>query len=335
MAELDKLRPKIPEEYRDYVNIFSKCKGTTLPPRHPYDHWIEIEEGTTPPYGPIYSLSEVKQLALCKFINENLTNHFIQPSQSPAGAPILFICKKDGSLCLAVNYHSLNRLTKKDWYPLPLIPDLLDRLCSANMYSKIDLRGAYNLVCIAEGDEWKTAFRTRYGSYEFQVMHYRLTNAPALFQRFMNDTFKELLDVCVVVYLDDILIHSENPTKHSQHVREVLHHLCESNLFAKLEKCQFNVDTTNFLGFIISPDGIHMDESKVKVIQDWPTPQRVKDIQSFLGFANFYRQFIVNYSDMTVPLTRLTRKNMSWNWLAACQEGFALLKKAFTSAPIL
>ena len=136
--------------------------------------------------------------------------------------PILFICKKDGSLRLAVDYQGLNRITKKDRYPLPLIPDLLDRLRSANMYTKINLHGAYNLVRIAEGDEWKTAFHTRYSSYEFQVMHYGLTNAPALFQRFMNDVFKDMLDICVVVYLDDILIYSDNPEVHVQHVNKVL-----------------------------------------------------------------------------------------------------------------
>jgi len=132
------------------------------------------------------------------------------------------------------------------------------------------------------------AFHTRYGSYEFQVMHYSLTNALASFQRFMNDIFKDLLDVCIVVYLDDILIYSKNPDKHLKHVREILHQLRANSLFAKLEKCKFNVDTTNFLGFVMSPDGIRMDKSKVQVIKDWPTPRKVKEVQSFLGFANFY-----------------------------------------------
>ena len=333
--EYDALAKAVPDIYVDYLDVFSKSKGTTLPPRRSYDHKIELDDGMTPPFGPIYSLSEVEQLALRQFIDENLANHFIRPSQSPSGAPILFIKKKDGSLRLAVDYRGLNRITKKDWYPLPLIPDLLDRLCSAHVFTKIDLRGAYNLVCIAEGNEWKTAFHTRYGSYEFQVMHYGLTNAPASFQRFMNDCFKDLLDVCVVVYLDDILIYSENPDDHTDHVREVLRRLRANSLFAKLEKCEFGVDTTNFLGFIISPDGLKMDDAKVQVIRDWPTPRKVKDVQSFLGFANFYRRFIANYSDMSVPLTRLTRKSVRWIWSAECQEAFDLLKTAFTSAPVL
>ena len=334
-AEFEAIRPQLPTEHHGFLDVFSKRKGTTLPPRRSYDHKIELEANTTPPFGPIYSLSEVEQLALRIFLDENLANEFVRPSQSPAGAPILFIKKKDGSLRLAVDYRGLNRITRKDRYPLPLIPDLLDRLRSARIFTKIDLRGAYNLVRIADGDEWKTAFRTRYGSYEFQVMHYGLTNAPASFQRFMNDIFKDLLDVCVVVYLDDILIYSENPTLHTTHVHEVFRRLRANNLYAKLEKCDFNVDSTNFLGFIISPDGLRMDDTKIQVIRDWPTPRKVKDIQSFLGFANFYRRFIANYSEMSVPLTRLTRKNSPWNWSPQCEEAFNLLKNAFTTAPIL
>jgi hypothetical protein len=334
-AELEELRPHLPSKYQPYTDVFSKRKGTTLPPRRPYDHKIDIELDTTPPFSPIYSLSEVEQLALREFLDENLANHFIRPSSSSAGAPILFIRKKDGSLRLTVDYRGLNRITKKDRYPLPLIPDLLDRLRSANVYMKIDLRGMYNLVRIAKGDEWKTAFHTRYGSYEFRVMHYGLTNAPASFQRFMNDVFKDLLDVCVVVYLDDILIYSESQSEHENHVCEVLHHLRKFNLFAKMEKCEFDVNTTNFLSYVISPDGIHMDDAKIQVIQDWPVPKKVKDVQSFLGFSNFYRRFIFTYSNLTVPLMRLTRKNAQWFWSPTCQEAFILLKKAFTLAPIL
>ena len=334
-SESAEITSKVLAEYLEFKDVFSKIKASTLPPRRPYDHQIELEDGTQPPFGPIYSLSEVEQIALKQFIDENLASGLIRPSQSSAGAPILFIKKKDGSLRLAVDYRGLNRITKKDRYPLPLIPDLLDRLRSARTFTKIDLRGAYNLVRIAEGDEWKTVFRTHFGSYEFLVMHYGLTNAPASFQRFMNDIFKDLLDVCVVVYLDDILIYSKNPADHAKHVQEVLRRLRQNDLFAKLEKCEFNVDTTNFLGYIVSPTGLRMDESKIAVIKDWPTPRKVKEVQSFLGFANFYRRFITHYSDITVPLTRLTRKNAPYYWSPACEESFRLLKDAFVSAPVL
>ena len=229
-------------------------------------------DDATPPFGPIYLLSEVELLALREFLDENLKNKMICPSQSSTGAPILFIKKKDGSLHLAVDYCGLNKITKKDRYPLPLIPDLLDHLRSARVFTKLDLCGAYNLVRIADGDEWKTAFRTWYGSYEFQVMHYGLTNVPTSFQQFMNEVFKDMLDVSVVVYLDDILVYSDNPDDHIKHVHQVLEHLRTNNLFVKVDKCDFGMDTTNFLGFIVSPDSLKMDDAKIQVIHDWPAP---------------------------------------------------------------
>jgi len=213
-AEFDALKTQIPPKYHEYLDVFSKSKGITLLPHCQHDHKINIKSGTTPPFSPIYSLSKVEQVALRQFLDENLANQFIRPSQSSAGAPILFIKKKDGSLRLAVDYRGLNRITKKDRYPLPLIPDLLDQLRTTRIFTRLDLRRAYNLVRIAEGDEWKTAFCTCYGSYEFNVMHYGLTNTPASFQRFMNDVFKDLLDVCIVVYLDDILIYSDTHDEH-------------------------------------------------------------------------------------------------------------------------
>ncbi len=327
-SEYNSLRTQIPKAYHQYLDVFSKQKAVALPPRRPYDHSIVIEDGTTPPFGPIYLLSEVEQLALRNFLDENLANEFIRPSQSLAGTPVLFIKKKDSSLHVAVDYHSLNRITKKDHYPLLLIPDLLDCLQSARSFTKIDLCGTYNLVRIADGDEWKTAFRTRYGSYKFQVMHYGLTNAPASFQRFMNNVFKDLLDICVVVYLDDILIYSDNPEIHTTHVLEVLRQLRTNNLYAKIEKCKFSIITTEFLGFVISPEGLRMDKAKIQVIRDWPVPRKVKDIQSFLGFANFYCRFITKFSDISVPLTRLTHKDAPWTWSPACDKAFNLLKIA-------
>ena len=170
-----------------------------------------------------------------------------------------------------------------------------------------------------------------YSSYKFQVMHYSLTNTLASFQHFMDNVFKDLLDKCVVIYLGDILIYSDNPNEHVKQINEVLDHLIKHILFAKIEKCEFVIDTIEFLGFVINPNGIHMDESKAKVIQDWPVPWCVKDVQSFLEFTNFYWWFIVNFSAMTVPLTCLTCKDMSWNWTDACQEVFTLLKQAFTT----
>jgi len=280
-------------------------------------------------------LSKFEQETLKEFIDENLTNGFIHSTSSPHRAPVLFIKKKDGSLQLCVDFHGLNRITKKDRYPLPLISDLLDSPHKAHIYTKIDLRHAYHLVHIAEGDEWKTAFRTRYRAFKWSVMPFGLTNAPAAFQRFMSNMFSNLLDVCIVVYLDNILIYSDNITQHRSHIKEVLKRLRKAGLYAKAEKYKFHSDSVEYLGYVLSPAGLTMSNAKVKTIQEWPKPKKVKDIQSFLGFTNFYRCFIFNYLDIVIPLTHLTRKNTPWNFDDDCRIAFNTLKQAFTSAPIL
>jgi len=325
----------IPEEYHEYTDVFSKSKAETLAPHHPYNLRIDLEKDSQPPVGTIYSLSQFKQETLKQFIDENLTNGFIYSTSSPHGAPVLFVKKKDGSLRLCVDFRGLNRITKKDQYLLPLISNLLDSPRKARIYTKIDLQHAYYLVCIAEGDKWKTAFRTRYGAFEWSVMLFGSTNAPAAFQRFMNDVFSDLLDVCIVVYLDNILVYSDDITQHWSHVKEVLKRLRKAGLYVKAEKCEFHSDSVEYLGYVLSPSGLTMSDAKVKTIREWPEPKKVKDIQSFLGFANFYRRFIFNYSDIVIPLTRLTRKNTPWNFDDDCKIAFNTLKQAFISAPIL
>ena len=334
--ELNDLRSKIPPKRQPFVDVFSKTKADKLPDHSPqFDHHIHLEEGKHPPLGPIYPTSEREAEALQSFLEEYLSRTFICHLQSSCGTPVLFVKQKDASLRLCVNWRGLNSITKKDRYPLPLIPNLLDRLRSSSIYTKIDLRGAYNLVRIAPGDEWKTAFRTRYGSFDFMVMHFGLTNAPATFQHYMNSIFSDILDKYVVVYLDNILIYSKSPEEHDEHVTEVLTRLRKHQLYAKAEKCKFDVDTTEFLGFVVNPSSISMAQSKVDAILKWPAPQTIKQIQSFLGFANFYRRFIFNYSNIVVPLTCLTHKGASWNWSNKCDEAFHTLKQAFTEAPVL
>ena len=252
----------------------------------------------------------------------------------PHGAPVLFVKKKDGSLCLCFDYRGLNKISRKDCYPLPLVSDLLDSPGKARIYTKIDLH-AYHLVRIGEGDEWKTTFHTRYGSFEWLVMPFSLTNAPATFQRFMNDVFSDMLDVNIVVYLDNILIYSDNPEEHCKHVREVLHRLRANGLFAKPEKCEFSRSFVEYLGYILSSDGLSMAQDTIQTILNWPEPRKIKAVQSFLGFANFYRRFICNYSNLSVPLTRLTRKHVPWNFDTKAQDTFESLKKVFTSALVL
>ena len=326
---------EVPAEYHDFADVFSKSNAYTLAPHRPYDLKIEIPEGTAPPVTPMYPLSQLELQALHDFIEEHLRSGFIRSTSSPHGAPVLFAKKKDGGLRLCIDFRGLNKITKKDRYPLPFISDLLTTAGKARVYTTLDIRHAYHMIRIAEGDEWKTAFRTRYGTFEWLVMPFGLTNAPAAFQRYMNDIFSDLLDVYVIIYLDDILIYSDDPSKHTEHVREVLRRLRKNGLYARPDKCRFSSDTVEYLGFILSKDGLKMDPSKVQTIQDWPEPRKIKDIQSFLGFANFYCRFISEYSNIVVPLTRLTRKGIKWDFSDAARKAFQSLKTAFTTAPIL
>jgi len=324
----------IPKQYEEFKDIFEKKNADMLPEHRPYDCAIDLHEGMQPPFGPIYNLSQTELVELRKYIDENLAKNFICHSKSPAGAPILFVKKKDGSLRMCVDYRGLNKVTKKNRYPLPLISGLLEQLGRARIFTKIDLRGAYNLVRIKEGDEWKTAFRTRYGHFEYNVMPFGLTNAPAVFQHMMNDIFREYLDDFVVIYLDDILIFSKNEKEHEKHVRLVFEKLRERGLYAKLEKCQFHQKEMEFLGFIATTEGLKMDPKKVEAIVSWEVPKTVRDVQCFLGFANFYRIFIKNYSQVAAPLTRLTCKD-KFEWGPQAEKAFQDLKMAFTTAPIL
>ena len=306
-----------------------------LPPRRTYDHKIPLEPNTNPPFGPLYSLSETELKALHEYLQENLDKGYIRASSSPAGAPILFVKKRDGSLRLCVDYRGLNKITVKNRYPLPLIREFLDRLRDAKFFSKIDLRAGYNLVRIAEGEEWKTAFRTRYGHYEYLVMPFGLTNAPATFQHLMNDVLREFLDDFVVVYLDDILIFSQSREDHTRHVRLVLDRLRTNGLFAKPEKCSFYQSEVEYLGYLVSTVGVRMDPKKVSAVLDWPEPSSVHGLQVFLGFANFYRRFIRNYSKIAAPLTRLLKKDTKYAFDAPARQAFRQLKTAFTTAPVL
>jgi transposase InsO family protein len=327
--------PSVPAKYAEFADVFSKVQADKLPEHRQYDCPIDLLPDTTPPTGPTYPMSEPESKALREYIDENLAKGFIRHSKSSAGAPVLFVKKKDGSLRLCVDYRGLNRITAKNKYPLPLISALLDRLRTAKVFTKIDLRGAYNLVRMRKGDEWKTAFRTRFGLFEYLVMPFGLTNAPAVFQHMMNDVFREWLDVFVVVYLDDILVFSASQAEHDAHVVRVLERLREHGLYAKPEKCEFDRDTVEWLGFVISPTGVSMDAAKVRTVLDWATPTSVKDVQRFLGFANFYRRFIKDYSTVAAPLTDLTSSKVKFAWTPQAQAAFDSLKAAFASPTLL
>lgn len=227
-----------------------------------------------------------------KYINESLTAGLIRPSSSPVAVGFFFVAKKDKSLRPCIDYRGLNNITIKNKYPLPLLTSAYELLQGATVFTKLDLRNAYHLVRIREGDKWKTAFNTHLGHFEYLVMPFGLTNAPAVFQAFVNDVLRDFLDHFVFVYLDDILIFSRSVSEHERHVRLVLQRLLENRLFVKGEKCEFHVTTVSFLGYIIEQGNLRPDPAKVQAVVDWTVPTNRKQLQSFLGFANFYRCFI-------------------------------------------
>ncbi|KAF8733245.1 hypothetical protein RHS02_07386, partial [Rhizoctonia solani] len=246
---------------------------------------------------PIYGMTNAEYKALKQHIDEELAMGKIHPSTSLAGAPVMFVKKAGGSLRLVVDYRKLNG--------------------------------------IKEGDEWKTAFRTKHGLFKYLVMPFGLTNAPAAFQHFMNNLFRDLIDITVVIYLDNILIFSEDPKDHPTHVREVLSQLMRNQLFCKLSKCHFHVTTVDYLGIVISPAGFSMDQKKIQAITSWPQPKMVKQVQALWGFVNNLCWFIPNFSLLAHPLHNLTKKESPWSWGNSEEGAFQELKSLVTKSPVL
>lgn len=325
----------VPKKYHDFLDVFDKATSEQLPPHRPYDCKIELTPGSTTRHGPIYPMSEVELKALREYIDEQLAKGYIRPSTSPAGAPVFFIKKKDKSLRLVVDYRQLNTITVKNRYPLPLIPELVERLQGAKYFTKMDLRWGYNLVRIAEGDEWKTAFKCRYGHFEYLVMPFGLCNAPAVFQHLMNDIFGDMLDHGVVIYLDDIMVYGKTIEEVEALTREVLRRLRKHGLFVKPEKCEFEKLEAEYVGLFVSEQGIKMDPHKTDAIAEWPAPKSVKELQMFLGFANYYRRFITNFSKICRQMHNLLKKDTKYIWGDLQQLSFEQLKYEFTKAPVL
>ncbi|KAJ1697055.1 hypothetical protein LUZ63_005567 [Rhynchospora breviuscula] len=276
---------------------------------------------------------EMKELKVQ--LDELMEKGFIRPSTSPWGAPVLFVRKKDGTLRLCIDYRELNKVTIKNRYPLPRIDDLFDQLQGSSVCSKIDLRTGYHQLRIRPSDVEKTAFRTRYGHYEYLVMPFGLTNAPAAFMDLMNRVFRDLLDSCVVVFIDDILIYSKTLEEHEEHLQLVLERLRNHRLYAKLSKCEFWSEQVAFLGHIISGKGLAVDPDKIKAVTEWKPPKTVTEVRSFLGLAGYYCRFVPDFAKIARPLTKLLQKDIRFEWGEMQREGFQELKTRLVTAPIL
>ncbi|MBW0506004.1 hypothetical protein O181_045719 [Austropuccinia psidii MF-1] len=332
--EIEPMMKFVPSVYHQYLDVFLKVKAEKLPAHHACDNHIELE-GSLPPIGVIYSLSNQESDTIRAYISETLEKGFIWPSYSSTGAPVLFVKKKDGGLRLCVDYRKLTAVTRKNKYPVPPMNQLLNVFDGSSILSKIDLHGVYNLLRIKEGDEHLTAFRTKFGIYEYLVIPFGLTNSPASFQNFVNDIFQDLLDVYVVVYLDDLMVFSKSEEEHVTHVSTVLFRLRANNRFAKSSKCLFHVSSVEYLGYGVSSEGLKMDQAKVQQILNLPPPRNLKAPQSFLGFANFYRRFIKNYSKKISSLTSFLKKYSCFPLSEDALPQIHQLKEAFTTTPIL
>ncbi|GKB90457.1 putative reverse transcriptase domain-containing protein [Tanacetum coccineum] len=283
-----------------------------LPPTRQVEFQIDLVPGAAPVAPTPYRLGPSKMKELLEQLKELSDKGFIRPSSSPWGASVLFVKKKDGSLCMCIDYRELNKLTVKNHYTLPRIDDLFDQLQGSSVYSKIDLRSGYHQLRVREEDIPKTAFRTRYGHYEFQVMPFGLTNAPAVFMDLMNRVCKPYLDKFVIVFIDDILIYLKSKQEHEEHLKLILE---------LLKKEEF--------------EGIHVDPAKIESIKDWTSPKSPTEIRQFLGLAGYYRRFIEGFSKIAKPMTKLTQKKVKFVWGDKQEAAFQLLKQKLCSAPIL
>ncbi|KAL0561760.1 hypothetical protein IC582_002201 [Cucumis melo] len=319
---------------RDYPDVFPE-ELPGLPPHREVEFAIELEPGTVPISRAPYRMAPAELKELKVQLQELLDKGFIRPSVSPWGAPVLFVKKKDGSMRLCIDYRELNKVTVKNRYPLPRIDDLFDQLQGATVFSKIDLRSGYHQLRIKDEDIPKTAFRSRYGHYEFIVMSFGLTNAPTVFMDLMNRVFREFLDTFVIVFIDDILIYYKTEAEHEEHLRMVLQTLRDNKLYAKFSKCEFWLKQVSFLGHVVSKAGVSVDPAKIEAVTGWTRPSTVSEVRSFLGLAGYYRRFVENFSRIATPLTQLTRKGVPFVWSKACEDSFQTLKQKLVTAPVL
>ena len=332
------LQEWLPEQIRDYEDRFSEERAKRLPKNSRWDMTIEFRDDVTPPgYRPVYALSPQEKEAVEEFIKENLEKGWIRredKGEYVIASPIFFTGGKSKAR-LVIDYREVNKLCKADPFPIPLMHTLPDELKNAKYFTTLDLRSGYNNIRIRPEDEAKAGFRTHQGVYIPRVMQFGMMNSPAVFQRAMNEIFDDMIRQGVLIYLDDIIIYAENEQELWRLTREVLERLRKVDFYLNPAKCHFNLQELDYLGFIVGKEGLKMDPYKVKAVQEWPELKNKRDIRKFIGFANFYRKFIDNYSNIVRPLTTLLSKKRTFTWGESQQQAVAKLKEAFTKAPVL
>ena len=298
---------------QEYEDVFPKEVPPGLPPKRGIEHQIDLVPGAPLPNRPPYRANPEETKEIQRQVEDLLNRGYVRESLSPCAVPILLVPKKDGTMRMCTDCRSINNITVRYRHPIPRLDDMLDELCGSTIFSKIDLRSGYHQIRMKEGDECKTAFKTKFGLYEWLVMPFGLTNAPSTFMRLMNHVLRSFIGKFVVVYFDDILIYSKTLEDHVGHIKCVLAVLREEKLYANVEKCTFCTNKVVFLGFVVSAKGVEVDEEKIKAIREWMPPQNVSQVRSFLGLAGFYRRFVKDFSTIAAPMNELTKKDTHSN----------------------
>ena len=294
----------------------------SLPPNREIEFAIELAPGAEPVSKAPYRMAPLKMIELETQLKDLLDKGIIRPSVSSWGAPVLFVKKKDGSMRLCIDCQELNKLTIKNNYRLLKIDDLFDQLKGAVHYSKIDLRLGYNQLNIKPEDISKMAFGSRYGHYEFLVMAFGLTNVTTNFMDLMSRVYKKYLDKFIIIFIDNILIYSKTEEEHVEHLRIALEILKREKLYAKFTKCEFWLKEVQFLGHVVSSEGIKVDLAKIEAVINWERPKRPTEVRRFMGLVGYYRRFVQYFAKISTPLTKITRKNEKFVWNERCEESF-------------
>ena len=329
------LPPRILGLIEEYKDVFPDEIPAGLPPIRGIEHQIDLIPGASLPNRPAYRMNPQETQEVQSQVQELLDKGYIRESMSPCAVPVLLVPKKDNTWRMCVDCRAINNITVKYRHPIPRLDDMLDELHGSTIFSKIDLKSGYHQIRMREGDEWKTAFKTKFGLYEWLVMPFGLTNAPSTFMRLMNHVLRHYIGKSVVVYFDDILVYSKSLEEHECHLRDVLNTLRLEHLFANLKKCELCTTTVTFLGFVVSSQGLQVDEAKIKAINEWPTPTTIGQVRSFHGLASFYRRFVKDFSTIAAPLTEITKKRSEFKWGRAQERAFETLKLKLTQAPLL